>query len=179
MRLALPTLAFALVAGASAGEHHHSSAASNVTYTTEVVTAFTTFCPGATTLTHLGSTYTVTSATTLTITNCPCTITKPVHSSSHEIHPTSLTGAPIPIITSGAGPTGGHHHHTSASGSPTPYGNGTAHSTHHSKTSALPSASITAATSSSAPIATGAADRNLAGSGVGLAAVLGFAAYFL
>lgn len=43
----------AAVAGASAFE--------NVTYTTEVVTALTTFCPAATTLTHAGTTYTVSS----------------------------------------------------------------------------------------------------------------------
>lgn len=35
-------------------------AASNVTYTTEVVTAITTFCPAATMLTHAGTTYTIT-----------------------------------------------------------------------------------------------------------------------
>jgi hypothetical protein len=50
--------------------------------TTEVVTSFTTYCPEATTLTFGGSTYTVTEATTLTITNCPCTLTKPVYTSS-------------------------------------------------------------------------------------------------
>lgn len=43
----------AVAAGASAWE--------NVTYTTEVVTALTTFCPEATTLTHAGTTYTVSS----------------------------------------------------------------------------------------------------------------------
>ena len=64
--------------------------------TTEVVTAWTTYCPAATTFSHAGVTYTVTEvgvvnttvypqqqltvtqATTLTITNCPCTITKSV-----------------------------------------------------------------------------------------------------
>lgn len=46
-------------------------------YTTEVVTAITTYCPEATTLTHGNKTYTVTEPTTLTITDCPCTITKP------------------------------------------------------------------------------------------------------
>lgn len=35
------------------------SAFENVTYTTEVVTAVTTFCPAATVLTHAGSTYTI------------------------------------------------------------------------------------------------------------------------
>jgi hypothetical protein len=46
-----------------------------VAYTTMVVTALTTFCPYATELTHNGITYTVTEATTLTITDCPCTVT--------------------------------------------------------------------------------------------------------
>lgn len=35
------------------------SAFENVTYTTEVVTAITTFCPAATELTHAGTTYTI------------------------------------------------------------------------------------------------------------------------
>ena len=38
---------------------------------TEVLTSFTTFCTEATSLTYGGQTYTVTSATTLTITACP------------------------------------------------------------------------------------------------------------
>lgn len=40
-------------------------------YVTEVLTAYTTYCPEATKITHAGETYTVTEATTLTITNCP------------------------------------------------------------------------------------------------------------
>lgn len=55
-----------------------AASASNVTYTTEVVTALTTYCPQATVLTHAGQTYTITEATTLTITDCPCTLTKPI-----------------------------------------------------------------------------------------------------
>lgn len=51
-----------------------------VTVTTEVVTAYTTWCPGATEITHGSHTYTVTEATTLTITDCPCTLT---HTISH------------------------------------------------------------------------------------------------
>ncbi|KAF3761114.1 hypothetical protein M406DRAFT_225099, partial [Cryphonectria parasitica EP155] len=66
----------AVLAAAVAGTHAFSSA-SNVSYTTEVVTALTTYCPEATVLTHAGTTYTITSATTLTITDCPCTITHP------------------------------------------------------------------------------------------------------
>lgn len=44
--------------------------------TTEVVTSYTTFCPGPTEVVEGGKTYTVTEATTLTITDCPCTLTK-------------------------------------------------------------------------------------------------------
>ncbi|GAB7344660.1 hypothetical protein MBLNU457_3142t1 [Dothideomycetes sp. NU457] len=45
-------------------------------YTTEVVTSFTTYCPEATVLAFGNKTYHVTKATTLTITDCPCTLTK-------------------------------------------------------------------------------------------------------
>lgn len=55
-----------------------TTASPHVVYTTEVVTALTTYCPAATTLTYNSKTYTITSATTLTITDCPCTIHKPV-----------------------------------------------------------------------------------------------------
>ncbi|KAI8669331.1 hypothetical protein NCS57_00747900 [Fusarium keratoplasticum] len=68
--------ALAFAAGVSA------YAKGNVTYTTEVVTAYTTYCPGPTEITHGGKTYTITEATTLTITDCPCTITKPVITTS-------------------------------------------------------------------------------------------------
>jgi hypothetical protein len=54
------------------------AAHSNITYVTEVHTAYTTYCPEATTLTFNDKTYTITEATTLTITDCPCTVTKPV-----------------------------------------------------------------------------------------------------
>ncbi|KAH8881602.1 hypothetical protein GQ53DRAFT_832287 [Thozetella sp. PMI_491] len=108
----------AAAAGASAWK-------SNVTYTTEVVTAYTTYCPGPTEITHGGTTYTVTEATTLTITDCPCTITKPVTTSSSvichtcssysnstavvptksvgTISPSASKSAPTGIATAGAG----------------------------------------------------------------------------
>jgi hypothetical protein len=54
----------------------------NVTYTTEVVTAYTTYCPSATEIVHGSSTYTVTEPTTLTISDCPCTVSMPVYTSS-------------------------------------------------------------------------------------------------
>ncbi|KAG5913509.1 hypothetical protein E4U61_006816 [Claviceps capensis] len=76
----------AIILGASVvgAQSFSSSRLSNVTtsagiaYTTQVVTALTTYCPLATTLTYGNKTYTIKSATTLTITDCPCTIHKPV-----------------------------------------------------------------------------------------------------
>ncbi|CAM1500726.1 Fc.00g098880.m01.CDS01 [Cosmosporella sp. VM-42] len=67
----------AAAAGVSAGAY-----GGNVTYTTEVVDVYTTYCPGPTEITHGGKTYTITEATTFTITDCPCTITKPVITTS-------------------------------------------------------------------------------------------------
>jgi len=49
-----------------------------ISYTTITTTSFTTYCPEATILNHGGVIYNVTEATTLTITDCPCTLTKPV-----------------------------------------------------------------------------------------------------
>jgi len=68
----------ALVATASASYPTNET----VVYTTEVHTAYTTVCPASTELTFNGVTYTATESTTLTITNCPCTIVKPVTTSS-------------------------------------------------------------------------------------------------
>lgn len=59
-----------------------SAALENVTYTTQVVTAYTTYCPAATKITHGTNTYTVTEPTTLTISDCPCTVSVPVYTSS-------------------------------------------------------------------------------------------------
>lgn len=74
-------------ASAIAGVHNNTTATGHIVYTTEVVTALTTYCPAPTTLTHGDKTYTITSATTLTITDCPCTISKPVQ-------PTAVPTAP-------------------------------------------------------------------------------------
>jgi len=75
----------ALVATASASYPTNET----VVYTTEVHTAYTTVCPASTELTFNGVTYTATESTTLTITNCPCTIVKPVTTSSVVAYPTS------------------------------------------------------------------------------------------
>lgn len=60
-----------------------------VTTTTEIVTAYTTYCPGATTFTQGSKTYTVTGPSTVTVTNCPCTIVKTVPIASGSAAPTS------------------------------------------------------------------------------------------
>lgn len=83
------------------------AAFSNVTdvTVTEVVTALTTYCPEPTELTVGGKTYTVTKATTLTITDCPCTITK----TSASVHPTSSHSSAADIqstYSAGAGKVG-------------------------------------------------------------------------
>jgi len=49
-----------------------------VVYTTYVETAITTYCSEATILTFGEFVYTITGETLLTITDCPCTMTKPV-----------------------------------------------------------------------------------------------------
>jgi hypothetical protein len=77
----------ALAAGANAFK--------NVTYTTEIVTAITTFCPEPTTVEYGGTTYTITEATTLTITDCPCTIKKPVTTISAPVYHNSTAPAPV------------------------------------------------------------------------------------
>ncbi|KAH6673721.1 hypothetical protein B0J14DRAFT_54738 [Halenospora varia] len=62
----------------------------SVTSTTLTVTALTTFCPGPTEITHNGKTITVTEATLLTITDCPCTITRE-HRPTREPETRSVT----------------------------------------------------------------------------------------
>jgi hypothetical protein len=89
MQFSLVALA-ALAATASA--HYNGT----VVYTTEVYTAYTTVCPGSTELTFNGHTYTATESTTLTITNCPCTVVKPVTTSSVVY---CNTCAPPPVYT--------------------------------------------------------------------------------
>ncbi|MCJ1383728.1 hypothetical protein MMC17_006842 [Xylographa soralifera] len=153
----------ALVAGASAQWN------GTTVYTTEVVTAYTTYCPAATSIVHGNQTYTVTEATTLTITNCPCTVTKPVLASTSVPCTTcsavSTSAAAIPITTSPvSGPT---------------YANS-------STAAAIPATSVasvglptTAGPSASSTPFKGAANPVFAASGLGLAGLLGLAACFL
>lgn len=57
MRSSMITASAALVAGAAAT---HYNGTEPIQYTTEIVTAYETYCPAATQITHGGVTYTVT-----------------------------------------------------------------------------------------------------------------------
>jgi hypothetical protein len=93
MKFTLALAASALVAAASA-----TSSYNNVTYTTVVVDTFTTVCPEATTLAFNGVTYTVTKSQTLTVTNCPCTLSKPVYTT--PVVYCSTCGVNTPLLPS-------------------------------------------------------------------------------
>lgn len=154
----------AFVAGANAWGNY-----TGPVYTTEVVTAYTTYCPEATEITHGGVTYTVTEATTLTITNCPCTITKPVSSAVV----TSCTSTPVAAPYTSVAPV-----YSSVAAPPAysaPYVNAS------TPAYTPPATSATGTGAYTAPIATftGAANKAFAASGAGLAAVFGFVAYIL
>ncbi|TKA79108.1 hypothetical protein B0A49_01831 [Cryomyces minteri] len=80
-----------------------SSSASGALYVTEVVTAYTTYCPYATSVVVNNKTYTVSSATTLTISNCPCTIT---HSSASSTPVAPISTATAPVLPTYVASTG-------------------------------------------------------------------------
>jgi hypothetical protein len=122
-----------------------------VVYTTEVVTDYTTVCPASTEISFNGVTYTATESTTLTITNCPCTIVKPVTTSS-VVAPTS---APV-------------------------YSNTTVAATTAASTKVVGTTSVKASASATpSTITASGANKAFALSGASLAGVLGLAAYFL
>lgn len=88
----------ALAAGAMALKNNGT-----VVYETKVVTAITTFCPAPTEVTYGGSTYTVTEATTLTISDCPCTVKVPVTTISSVICHTWYVALFFLVFYSGKG----------------------------------------------------------------------------
>jgi len=132
--------------------------AGNVSYTTEVVTAFTTVCPEATQLSYNGQTYTVSESTTLTITNCPCTISKPVYMTSSVVCSTcSAAPTSTPVF-----------YNTTAPVVPASTPVGTVGVTTYPASTPTPST----------PTVNGAGNA-IAVSGAGLAGLLGLAAYLL
>lgn len=76
-------LALAFASAVSAGVVHGGKN-ETVSYTTEVVTQYTTYCPEPTTITDGDNVITVTEPTIVTITHCPggCTIEKPCTTTS-------------------------------------------------------------------------------------------------
>jgi hypothetical protein len=126
-----------------------------VVYTTEVHTAYTTVCPASTELTFNGVTYTATASTTLTITNCPCTVVKPITTSS------VVAPSAAPVYPNGTTPAAT----TPAVVKPT-----TAVGTTSAKTSATATPSTISASSG---------NKAFALSGASLAGLLGLAAYVL
>ncbi|KAH0370988.1 hypothetical protein KCU65_g2247, partial [Aureobasidium melanogenum] len=75
----------ALAASASAAYINGTAPANGTMYTTEVVTSYTTVCPAATSGSYVttinSKAYTISSATTVTVTDCPCTLVKPMATS--------------------------------------------------------------------------------------------------
>lgn len=145
---AVAVLALAATASAWSNE--------TVVYTTEVHTAYTTVCPASTELTFNGVTYTATASTTLTITNCPCTVIKPVTTSAVVV--ASSSSAPVYANTTVAGVT------STAAATKTAVGT----------TSATGSVTATPST-----ISASGANKVFALSGASLAGLLGLAAYLL
>ncbi|KAI1107138.1 hypothetical protein F4804DRAFT_298693 [Jackrogersella minutella] len=151
MKFSIAAVAFA--AGVSA-----SYPAGNATYTTEVVTSYETYCPGPTQITYGTNTYTVTEATTLTITDCPCTISKPVYTTS-SVACSTCTSAPT--------------YPTSAPAPPPVYPNSTAPAV--TPSSVYPTGGVPGTTTSATSIPTAGAGKVAALSGAGLAGLLGLA----
>jgi hypothetical protein len=150
--------ALVATASASAFEKRNNE---TVYYTTEVHTAYTTVCPAATQLTFNGVTYTVSESTTLTITNCPCTVVKPVTTSS-VVYCNTCVPSSAPVYANTTAPAVA----TTAAATPTKGSVGT--------TSAKASASATPST-----ITASGANKAMAFSGFSLAGLLAIAAYVL
>merc|ERR1712078_602616 len=153
-----------------------ATSASNV-YVTDVVTAYTTYCPNPTKITHKGETYTVSEATTLTITNCPggCTVTKPassaVVSSAPAVPETTAPVETAPVETTPVplpSPSGAPYYPSANGTNPTaPYGSGVPAGTGSSATG-----------SSTAPAYTGAANQAYLSASAGFLALFGLVAAF-
>ncbi|KAB8300903.1 hypothetical protein EYC80_002829 [Monilinia laxa] len=167
MQFSTVAIVSALAAAVSANGNYSTTV--SAVWVTDVVTSFTTVCPAATTLSYNGVTYTATKNETITITNCPCTVSKPVYTTSTVICNT-CTSVPTtaPVVS---GPA---------------YGNSTAPAPTAPATSKGGSVGTTAPAGSSPSASTTApltvannGNRALALSGVSLAGLLGVAAYLL
>jgi hypothetical protein len=77
-----------------------------VVYTTDVVDVYVTVCPAGASVTVGGSTYTntLTVSSTLTVTDCPCTIVKPVYTTSAVVAPTTPAAPVYPVYPNATTP---------------------------------------------------------------------------
>lgn len=117
-----------------------------------VVTEFTTYCPEATTIVTNGKTYTATGETTLTITDCPCTV--PTHTVVTNTPGTPGTpgtpAAPSGTTAPSQGTTQGTTQGTSEGTSPAP-SHGTTQAPSGTTTQAPAGSSTTLQTSATVP----------------------------
>ncbi|KAM0141940.1 hypothetical protein ACHAP3_001933 [Botrytis cinerea] len=144
-------------------------------WVTDVVTSFVTVCPAATSFSFNGVTYTATESETVTITNCPCTISKPVYTTSSVICNTctAVPTAPASSAAISSVPAWGN------STAPAPTGGVTSTKGSVGTTSA-PAAGSSPSASTTAPIVvSNNGNRAIALSGASLAGLLGVAAYIL
>jgi hypothetical protein len=154
MQFSVVAIVTALAATVSA----HENATASPVWVTDVVTSFTTVCPAATTLSFNGVTYTATESETITITNCPCTVSKPVYITSSVVCATCSPAVPSAPV----------------------YANSTA-----ATTIATSKGSVSSSPISSAPlpgqtvITANSGNRVLVFSGASLAGLLAVAAYIL
>eukprot|EP01065_Artemidia_motanka_P007187 TRINITY_DN13548_c0_g1_i2.p1 TRINITY_DN13548_c0_g1~~TRINITY_DN13548_c0_g1_i2.p1 ORF type:complete len:155 (+),score=13.09 TRINITY_DN13548_c0_g1_i2:138-602(+) len=154
MQFSAAAAVLALAASASAWSN------GTVVYTTEVHTAYTTVCPASTTFSFNGVTYTATASQTITVTNCPCTVTKPVTTAS-SVYCATCTSAPAPpVYTNGTTPV-----------VPTTVAT--------SKGSVGTSSAKSSATATPSTITASGGNKAFALSGASLAGLLGLAAYVL
>ncbi|KAF7896470.1 hypothetical protein EAF00_006484 [Botryotinia globosa] len=166
------TVAMISALAVSASANGNSSIAA--VWVTDVVTSFVTVCPAATSFSFNGVTYTATESETVTITNCPCTISKPVYTTSSVICNT-CTAAPTAPASSAAISSA-----TAWGNNTTPAANGATSSKGSVGTTSAPAAGSSPSASTTTPIIiANNGNRAMALSGVSLAGLLGVAAYIL
>ncbi|RMX98250.1 hypothetical protein D0868_10197 [Hortaea werneckii] len=172
-------IAAAGLAGAAVADHMGNStmaASASDVYVTDVVTAYTTYCPNPTKITHKGETYTVSEATTLTITNCPggCTVTKPASSAVVSVCSTCSSAPVVPETTAPAVETTPVAMPKPSAGAPYPSANGTTTAPYGSGAPAGTGSSATG--SSTSPAYTGAANQAYLSASAGFLALFGLVA---
>ncbi|KKP03313.1 hypothetical protein THAR02_04564 [Trichoderma harzianum] len=141
---------------------------SNVTVVTDVVDQYVTYCPYATQITHGSKTYTVTEPTTLTITDCPCTITRPVTVTSSVVCNTCGNAAPTGAPSGGNG--GGY--------TPPAFTNSTITTPTQAPPPSGPASTGGVVPTAPPAVPTGGASKAVL-SGAGLAGIVGLAAFVL